>query len=117
MAYLNLIIPGNTSQDPLSRVELRLKVVIDMKTAKHPPSGFLEQRTTGSLPKGKVNELSHTFVVPSDAGYTDDFFTPAAFRPCVPDAYVVFSIDIRKNVPGERRPIPRGCHVGIGFLK
>jgi hypothetical protein len=101
MAYLNLIIPGNTSQDRLSLVELPLKVDIDMNTAKHPLSGFLEKGTTGSLPRGKVTELSHTFVVPSDAGYTDDFLTPAAFRPCVPDACVVVLTDVSENGSGE----------------
>lgn len=106
--YLGLMIPGKTSHDRLSVIELPLEVVMTMTTAENPLSGFLEQGTTSSLIRGKANYLTHTFVVPVDAGYTDGFLTPAALRPCVPDAVVVFSSDIRKNGPGEPKPILRG---------
>lgn len=102
------MIPGKTSHDRLSVIELPLEVVMTMTTAENPLSGFLEQGTTSSLIRRKANDLNHTFVVPVDAGYTDGFLTPAALRPYVPDAVVVFSSDIRKNGPGEPRPILRG---------
>lgn len=79
-----------------------------MTTAENPLSGFLEQDTTSSLIRRKANDLAHTFVVPVDAGYTDDFLTLAAFRPCVPDAEVVFSANMREKGQGEPRPILRG---------